>query len=133
VSSAIAPTTTTSRPPCPSWPFAEPPRSIQQFVDYLDMFARYKELPNLTAMGTVLDANPDFNPAERAMLGRHLRNSPTTPKLTLQARFARTLPTRPRRSSLRFPRRLMMRRSSLPCRSCRSTVCLHAPSKTTHA
>ena len=42
------------------------------------MFARYKELPNLTAMGTVLDANPDFNPAERAMLGRHLRNTTYT-------------------------------------------------------
>ena len=35
------------------------------------MFARYKELPNLTAMGTVLDANPEFNLAERAMLGAY--------------------------------------------------------------
>ncbi|KAL5370881.1 hypothetical protein PMIN06_012822 [Paraphaeosphaeria minitans] len=44
-------------------------QSIQQFVDYLEMFARYKELNNLTAMGGVLDANPQFTMAERAMLG----------------------------------------------------------------
>jgi len=49
--------------------FAEEHRSIQQFVDYLEMFARYKELNNLTAMGGVLDANPQFTMAERAMLG----------------------------------------------------------------
>ena len=49
--------------------FAEERRSIQQFVDYLEMFARYKELNNLTAMGGVLDANPQFTMAERAMLG----------------------------------------------------------------
>lgn len=49
--------------------FAEQRRSIQQFVDYLEMFARYKELNNLTAMGGVLDANPQFTMAERAMLG----------------------------------------------------------------
>jgi hypothetical protein len=49
---------------------AEERRSIQQFVDYLEMFARYKELNNLTAMGGVLDANPQFTMAERAMLGR---------------------------------------------------------------
>ena len=51
------------------WGFAEARRSIQQFVDYLEMFSRYKELNNLTAMGGVLDANPQFNLAERAMLG----------------------------------------------------------------
>ncbi|KAF1975702.1 hypothetical protein BU23DRAFT_66596 [Bimuria novae-zelandiae CBS 107.79] len=44
-------------------------QSIQQFVDYLDIFARYKEYSNLTAMITVLEANPQINHAERAMLG----------------------------------------------------------------
>lgn len=44
-------------------------RSIQQFVDYLDMFARYKQTENLHSMGGIFDSNPQINPVERAMLG----------------------------------------------------------------
>jgi len=45
-------------------------QSIQQFVDYLDMFARYKQTENLHSMGGIFDSNPQINPIERAMLGR---------------------------------------------------------------
>lgn len=44
-------------------------QSIQQFVDYLDMFARYKQTENLHSMGGIFDANPQINSIERAMLG----------------------------------------------------------------
>lgn len=44
-------------------------RSIQQFVDYLDMFSRYKQTENLHAMGAIFDANPQISSVERALLG----------------------------------------------------------------
>ncbi|KAF2636147.1 hypothetical protein P280DRAFT_158735 [Massarina eburnea CBS 473.64] len=44
-------------------------QSIQQFVDYIDMFARYKQTENLHAVGGIFDANDKINPIERAMLG----------------------------------------------------------------
>ncbi|KAJ4296313.1 RNA polymerase B [Kalmusia sp. IMI 367209] len=43
--------------------------SIQQFVDYLEMFSRYKQSENLHAMGAIFDSNPQFTPVERAMMG----------------------------------------------------------------
>ncbi len=62
--------------------FAEPRRSIQQFVDYLDMFARYKQTENLHSMGGIFDSNPQINPVERAMLGMPLCEALTW-KLTM--------------------------------------------------
>lgn len=44
-------------------------RSIQQFVDYLEMFSRYKQTENLHAMGAIFDSNPNITAVERAMLG----------------------------------------------------------------
>lgn len=55
--------------------FAEQHRSIQQFVDYLEMFSRYKQSENLHAMGAIFDSNPQFTPVERAMLGMLVKHS----------------------------------------------------------
>jgi len=50
---------------------AKKPRAIQQFVDYLEIFSRYKQSENLNAMGAVLDAHSNFSTVERAMLGAY--------------------------------------------------------------
>ncbi|PVH91615.1 hypothetical protein DM02DRAFT_334881 [Periconia macrospinosa] len=44
-------------------------QSIQAFVEYIEVFARYKQNDNLHAVGGIFDANPQINPVERAMLG----------------------------------------------------------------
>lgn len=44
-------------------------RSIQAFVEYIEVFARYKQNDNLHAVGGIFEAHPQINNVERAMLG----------------------------------------------------------------
>jgi DNA-directed RNA polymerase II subunit RPB4 len=44
-------------------------RAIQQFVDYLEMFSKYKQEENLFSMGNIMETIPDTDAVERAMLG----------------------------------------------------------------
>ncbi|KAF2733265.1 hypothetical protein EJ04DRAFT_495607 [Polyplosphaeria fusca] len=44
-------------------------RSITQFMDYLDVFSRYKQSENLHAMSGLLDSHSELSSVEKAMLG----------------------------------------------------------------
>ncbi|OCK88487.1 uncharacterized protein K441DRAFT_690580 [Cenococcum geophilum 1.58] len=42
---------------------------ITKFIEYMEMFARFKQTENLHALSNVLDSHPEFAPVERAQLG----------------------------------------------------------------
>lgn len=48
-------------------------RTIQQFVEYLETFSRYKQNENLHAMSGLLDSHSELTSVEKAMLGRLIR------------------------------------------------------------
>lgn len=44
-------------------------QTIQQFVDYLDAFSRYKQTENLHALAGLIDSQVDLSSVEKALLG----------------------------------------------------------------
>ncbi|PSN59543.1 hypothetical protein BS50DRAFT_640892 [Corynespora cassiicola Philippines] len=44
-------------------------QTIQQFIEYLETFSRYKQTENLHALSGLLDANASLTSVEKAMLG----------------------------------------------------------------
>jgi len=44
-------------------------RTITQFLDYLDNFARYKEEDSLHSIAALFDAHPEISVVEKALLG----------------------------------------------------------------
>lgn len=44
-------------------------QTIQQFVDYLDSFSRYKQTENLHALSGLLDSQASLSSVEKALLG----------------------------------------------------------------
>jgi hypothetical protein len=54
---------------------ADLPRTITQFLDYLDNFARYKEEDSLHSIAALFDAHPELTVVEKALLGNIQRRS----------------------------------------------------------
>jgi DNA-directed RNA polymerase II subunit RPB4 len=46
-------------------------RTITQFLDYLDNFARYKEEDSLHSIAALFDAHPELTVVEKALLGNN--------------------------------------------------------------
>jgi DNA-directed RNA polymerase II subunit RPB4 len=46
-------------------------QSINQFVEYLETFSRYKQTENLHAVSGILDSHGELTSVEKAMLGNH--------------------------------------------------------------
>jgi DNA-directed RNA polymerase II subunit RPB4 len=61
-------------------------RPITKFIEYMEMFARFKQTENLHALSNVLDSHPEFAPVERAQLGE---SCPTPPRTVTSPRISR--------------------------------------------